>query len=133
LDWITYSHYWNINGFNWIILNKKTGLFSVDDGLMTITTELIEINSTKYLYKDISRLEFHFHSYYSQSSFGFFTENAGYIEVGMGNYVRFVFKKEKIEERFFLGNQLQAEMFLQMVNELKNSNISYDITYRNLR
>jgi hypothetical protein len=68
-----------------------------------------------------------------QFSFGYFYENAGSIQYGMGNRVSFVAEGEEIVVSFFLGNILQSDMFFAYLQELKARGIAYRFTQRDYR
>src|SRR5690349_18092573 len=61
------------------LAGKGKGLIEVDDKLLVLREQGIELKSFSYPYSEISDLEFYFDSYYSQSPFGYFTENSGMI------------------------------------------------------
>ncbi len=112
------------------IASKEKAVIEVDDKMINFNDQGIEIRSAFYRYAEITDLEFYYHSFYSQSPFGFYTENAGHIEYGMANHVSFRTGEVRILEVCFLGNQVQATSFFMFLNELKTSKISYSMNYR---
>jgi hypothetical protein len=114
-----------------LIANKGRGYNEVDQtNAVKFNDQGIEIRSVLYPYSDITDLQLHYHSYYSQSPNGYYTENAGRIELGMNNTISFKKGDTEVNESFFLGNQSQANMFFDLLNTLKANNIPYSYERR---
>jgi hypothetical protein len=109
------------------------GLIEVGEEMLHCHETGLSIAGKEYPYDSIEALHFYFHSFYSQSSFGYFYENAGSIQYGMGNRVSFVAEGEEIVVSFFLGNILQSDMFFAYLQELKARGIAYRFTQRDYR
>lgn len=114
-----------------LIANKGRGYYEVDNTRsVKFNDQGIEIRSVFYSYADITGLKLYYHSYYSQSPYGYFTENAGSIELGMDNYIHFKKGDTEVRERFFLGKQSHANLFFDLLNTLKARNIPYSFDHR---
>jgi hypothetical protein len=114
-----------------LIANKGRGTYEVDTAnFLKFNDQGIEIRSILYQYTDITDLRLYYHSYYSQSPYGYFTENAGKIDLGMDNTISFKKGTTEVSESFFLGNQLQANNFFELLNDLKTEIIPYEFVSR---
>lgn len=109
-------------------INKP--LMEVDNRLLVFDDYSIRIGEDVYAYEKLCELKFHFDSFYSQSSDGFYYESSGRIEYGMGNFIRFNYNGILISENFYLANQVEAISFLSLTNDLKANSIAFDITYK---
>ncbi|MGB4772870.1 MAG: hypothetical protein WBP58_15500 [Chitinophagaceae bacterium] len=115
------------------VSGRGKGLKEVGEEMLHCHETGLSIAGKEYPYDSIKALHFYFHSFYSQSSFGYFYENAGMIQYGMANRVSFVADGEKIEVLFFLGNILQSDMFFAYLQELKARGIRYTFSQRDYR
>jgi hypothetical protein len=115
------------------VSGKGRGLIEVCDEVLHCHETGLSIAGKEYAFDSISALHFHFDSFYSQSSFGYFYENAGSIQYGMANRVSFVYESNKVSVSFFLGNIMQSDLFLSYLQELKARGIAYTFTQRDYR
>lgn len=107
-------------------------------GLVEVSNEMLECHETgiliagkEYRYDSIDSLHFHFDSFYSQSTSGYFYENAGMIRYGMGNEVSFVADGQQISVRFFLGNIIHSDLFFNYLRELETSGVRFRFSRAN--
>jgi hypothetical protein len=115
------------------VSGRGKGLIEVGDEVLHCHETGLSIAGKEYSYHSINALHFHFDSFYSQSSFGYFYENAGSIQYGMSNRVSFVYESNKVSVSFFLGNIMQSDLFLSYLQELKARGIAYTFTQRDYR
>lgn len=106
------------------------GAIEVDTERVSFNDDSIMIRSVVYPYNEISDLSFYYDSFYSQSSYGYFTENAGRIEYGMGNRLNFVYKGVSVQVSFFLANEFHANAFFLMLKQLELNRVFYTISFR---
>lgn len=106
------------------------GAIEVDSELLSFNEDAIVIRSVIYPYNEISDISFYYDSFYSQSSYGYFTENAGKIEYGMGNRLNFTYKDVRVQVSFFLGNENHANAFFVLLKQLELNRVFYTIDYR---
>lgn len=113
-----------------LITNKGKGLSEIDNQMMRIIDTGIEIKSQVYSFSDIKELKFFFHSFYSQSPYGYYFENAGMIEDGMSNTIHFISGNATIKEQFCLADMEHANMFFQTLNLLKSRGVILELEFR---
>ena len=109
---------------------KGSDMFEVTDDVMSVYSNEIVIRDKHYAFTEVSKLNFFFHSFYCQSTYGFFTDEDGQIEYGMNNYFGFLFNGEEVTEYFYIGNEEHANKFLNMIENLKQEQIDFTIEYR---
>jgi hypothetical protein len=112
------------------VFSRNKPMFEVDEDLLEINELTIKIRERSFTLGDISGLEFFYHSYYSQSPSGYFTEPSGLIELGLNNKIGFTSNGEEITEMFYLADQEHADRFFSMLNMLRGNSIAYNYTYR---
>lgn len=98
--------------------------------LMRIIDSGIEIKSTFYPLSGIKDLYFFYHSFYSQSPYGYYFENAGYIEFGTSNRIQFTSGSTEINELFCLTDIEHANLFFITLNYLKDRSVHYQMDFR---
>ena len=112
------------------VLNRGKGLFEVDTEILSIDEEQIKLGTSVYPISSISHLYFYYHSFYSQSSFGYFTEQTGLIEYGMDNRISFNHNNAEVLCRFYLANIEQANNYFTLLYILKQKGVSYNSEMR---
>jgi hypothetical protein len=117
--------YFSIGGFFLIIggaiLGKGRGLFQHSTDVLSVDEKEITICGLSYPLQDVSKLSFYYHSFYSQSSYGYFYEPSGLIEDGMNNSISFIYNGQPVSTLFSLANIDQANMFFATVKYLQES------------
>ncbi len=98
--------------------------------LMRILDDGIEIKSRFYPFSEIKNLYFFYHSFYSQSPYGYYFENAGYIEFGTLNRIQFKYGSMEINELFCLTDMEHANLFFQTLNYLKGRGLHFEMEFR---
>ncbi|MCC6289308.1 MAG: hypothetical protein IT249_15625 [Chitinophagaceae bacterium] len=101
-----------------------------DKILMRILDSGIEIKSRFYPFSEIKDLFFFYHSFYSQSPYGYYFENAGYIEFGTSNRIQFKYGAMEINELFCLTDMAHANLFFQTLNYLKDRGVHLEMEFR---
>ena len=112
------------------VLNRGKGLYEVDTKILSIDEQQIQIGSSVYPMSSISQLQFYYHSFYSQSSYGYFTEHSGFIEYGMHNTISFRHNKQEVSRRFYLANLEQANSYFALLAFLKERGVAYSSDVR---
>ena len=107
------------------VMSQGKRLYEVDVEAITIDEQNIQIRSEVYPINNIEQLTFYYHSFYSQSPYGYFTEHSGLIEYGMLNRISFKSNGNQVEEKFYLSNQTHADSFFSMINALKQIGIRH--------
>ncbi|MFT3934267.1 MAG: hypothetical protein QM726_11665 [Chitinophagaceae bacterium] len=57
------------------ISNAKKGMYTIEKELLVIADNGVTIRSVFYNFTEISNLQLYYHSFYSQSSYGYYYEN----------------------------------------------------------
>jgi hypothetical protein len=107
------------------LLNNGKGWFEVSEEVLFIDQEKIIAGSSIYQISAITDLHFYYHSFYKQSPFGYFVEQAGAIEYGMHNRITFMFEQKEVNLLFYLSEKAQADSFFSLLTIFKNHGIVY--------
>jgi hypothetical protein len=105
-------------------------LYEYTTDVLHIDEENVSIGNAVYPMASVTVLQFYYHSFYSQSSDGYYYEPAGMIEVGMNNHVKFMYNKQAISTLFSLANIDHANRFIACVQHLQQHGVRATITYR---
>jgi hypothetical protein len=76
------------------ILSRQKPVYEGGKQVLSINNQAVTIGDKNYPFTDIEQLNFYYHSFYSQSPFGYFKEASGLIEYGMHNRISFMHNKE---------------------------------------
>ncbi|PVD52506.1 hypothetical protein DC498_10415 [Terrimonas sp.] len=101
--------------------------------LIRILDSGIEIKSRFYPFSEIKNQYFFYHSFYSQSPYGYYFENAGYIEFGTANRIQFKHGDTEVNELFCLTDMEHANLFFQTLNYLKGQRLHFEMEFRPFR
>jgi hypothetical protein len=112
------------------VLSRNKLLYEVAEDLLVIDELTIKIKEQVFQLSDISVLQFYYDSFYSQSSFGYFTETSGMIEYGMKNTISFKSDDKDLNETFYLANEEQANNFFNILSKLTGNGIAYSYSSR---
>ncbi|WP_207495443.1 hypothetical protein [Aridibaculum aurantiacum] len=112
------------------IAGKGKGLFEVDKAILFIDNVTIRLGEASYPLASVSQLSFYYHSFYSQSVSGYYTEHSGRIEYGMNNSISFVHNKQTITALFSLANIDHANNFFTFVKYLQQNGQRVSLTSR---
>jgi hypothetical protein len=112
------------------VLSRNKPLYEVDKDFLVIDELIIKIREQVYQLKEISELSFYYDSFYSQSSFGYYTETSGFIEYGMNNRISFKSEDKDFNETFYLASEEQANSFFNLLHRLKENGIEYSYSSR---
>ena len=107
------------------ISGSGSGMVEVGDEMLECNETGLLIGGKSYLFDSIDSLHFHFDSFYSQSSAGYYYENAGMIRYGMGNQLSFVADGQHVSVRFFLGNIIHSDLFFTYLRELEAAGVRF--------
>ncbi|MFT3747706.1 MAG: hypothetical protein QM768_05290 [Agriterribacter sp.] len=112
---------------------QEVPVTEADKILLRILDSGIEVKSRFYPFSEIKNLYFFYHSFYSQSPYGYYFENAGYIEFGTSNRIKFKCGNTEINELFCLTDMGHANLFFQTLNYLKDQGLHFEMEFRPFR
>jgi hypothetical protein len=110
--------------------DKAMAYYIDKNEILSLDEDEIKVGIVVYPMNEITDLKFYYHSFYSQSPRGYYTDT-GMVEYGISNNVSFVYIDQKKEFRFYLPNKKQADKFFRLIEEFKESGVQYQLKYRN--
>ncbi|MDB5192803.1 MAG: hypothetical protein JWQ96_2366 [Segetibacter sp.] len=108
----------------------NTSIYKITKDVLAIDEEKILVGDADFKYDEVEGLNFYFDSFYSQSSFGYYTDNIGRIEYGIDNYVSFTYKKMFFKTTFYLANENQANTYFELLKWLRQNQIDFTASTR---
>lgn len=98
--------------------------------ILSVSPNEITIAGTPYPISTITSLVFYYHSFYSQSSYGYFYEHSGMIELGMNNSVSFTCNGQQLYTLFSIADIYHANSFFHVVRHMQATGIPLTLTVR---